>query len=220
MPRIIRKYPPHPRCGRCYRGLRIGLLGGSFNPAHDGHLRLARTALRRLKLDQVWWLVSPQNPLKGNADMAPLAERMTSAQALTAAHPKMLVTNLEQQMGTQYTAETITALQRHFPATRFVFLLGADNLAQLPRWQDWEGIFARMPLAVFPRKPYAVSALTGKAARRFAATRRGSRNLHSLTTGQAPAWGLVPMRLCPLSATQIRQGRGGHFTLQEDQNHS
>ncbi|MBM3560472.1 MAG: nicotinate-nicotinamide nucleotide adenylyltransferase, partial [Alphaproteobacteria bacterium] len=136
-----------------FRGLRVGLLGGSFNPAHDGHRYVSTEALRRLGLDEVWWLVSPQNPLKPAAGMAPLAERLAGARAV-ARHPRIRITALEARLGTTWTIDTIVALGRRFPGTRFVWLMGADNLVQIPRWRDWSSIFNRIAIAVIARAPY------------------------------------------------------------------
>ena len=124
-------------------GARIGLFGGSFNPAHEGHLQISEEALRRLGLDRVWWLVSPQNPLKPVCGMAPLAERMESARRLAAGNRRILVTDLETRLGTTYTADTLRALIRLMPRVRFVWLMGADNLIQVHQWQDWPQIFNR-----------------------------------------------------------------------------
>ncbi|MBV9833149.1 MAG: nicotinate-nicotinamide nucleotide adenylyltransferase, partial [Alphaproteobacteria bacterium] len=113
---------------------RIGLLGGSFNPAHEGHVHISLEALKRLDLDEVWWLVSPQNPLKAANGMASLADRMEGARSVTATHPRLRVTDLERKLGTRYTIDTVRALRRRHPHARFVWLMGADNLRQLPRW--------------------------------------------------------------------------------------
>ena len=145
--------------------LRVGLLGGSFNPAHDGHRHISLLALRRLGLDQVWWLVSPQNPLKSTAGMAPLAERMAGARA-AARHPAIKVTDIERRLGTRFTADTLVRLRRRFPDLGFVWLMGADNLVQVPKWQRWTEIFTCMPVAVFDRPSYSYAALAGKAATR------------------------------------------------------
>jgi nicotinate-nucleotide adenylyltransferase len=118
------------------RGFSVGLLGGSFNPAHGGHRRMSIAALSRLKLDAVWWLVSPQNPLKPVAGMAPLAARLASARA-AARHPRIRVTAIEAELGTQLTVDTLQALKRLYPQVRFLWLMGADNLLQFHRWAEW-----------------------------------------------------------------------------------
>lgn len=188
------------------KGLCIGLFGGSFNPAHDGHRDLSLAALRQLGLDMVWWLVSPQNPLKSPAEMAPQAERLASA-AREARHPRVLVTDVETRLGTVYTAQTIRALRRRFPRARFVWLMGADNLATIHRWRDWQRIFADVPVAVFDRPTYSLAALGGPAAHRFAAVRRSGPARRTLKSAKPPAWGFVTIRLNPASATAIRAAR-------------
>ncbi|MBV8776085.1 MAG: nicotinate-nucleotide adenylyltransferase, partial [Alphaproteobacteria bacterium] len=191
--------------GRPHR--RIGLLGGSFNPAHEGHLHISLMALKRLDLDEVWWLVSPQNPLKPVRGMAPFNARLASAKALAAARPGIKVSALEASLGTAFTCDTVAALQRRFPHTRFVFLMGGDNLAQLPRWRQWPEFVARVPLAVFDRPQTALRALAGKAPRRFARARVASWAARGLAEMKSPAWTFFHTRLDPHSATDIRQRR-------------
>lgn len=185
------------------RGLTIGLFGGSFNPAHDGHRDLSLAALRHLGLDRVWWLVSPQNPLKSAVDMAPLDARLASA-AKAARHPRVLVTDIETRLGTVYTAQTIRALRRRFPRARFVWLMGADNLATIHRWRDWQRIFGDVAVAVFDRPTYSLAALGGPAAHRFAAVRRSGNARRHLKYDRPPAWAFVTMKLNPASATALR----------------
>ncbi len=187
-------------------GRRIGLLGGSFNPAHRGHLDISRAALRRLDLDQVWWLVSPQNPLKPERGMAPLGQRVTGARRL-ARGPQFRAGALESALGTVYSADTVTALVRRFPRCRFVWLMGADNLVQISRWKNWETIFRTLPVAVFDRPSYSLRALTAPAARRFAGQRLPEAAARSLAERKPPAWVFVHQRLNPQSATRIRAGR-------------
>jgi nicotinate-nucleotide adenylyltransferase len=184
--------------------LRIGLLGGSFNPAHAGHIHISREALRRLRLDAVWWLVSPQNPLKPTAGMAPLAKRIAAARRLAASVSQVIVTDLEQRLGTTRTLDTLHRLQRRYPAARFVWLMGADNLAQMPRWWRWPEIYARVRVAVFDRSPYSYAALSGAAALRLAQARVSATRL--LDT-PPPAWSWCPIRRHPASATAIRTGK-------------
>jgi nicotinate-nucleotide adenylyltransferase len=152
-------------------GLRIGLLGGSFNPAHAGHLYVSETAMRRLKLDGVWWLVSPQNPLKSAAGMADFAARLKGARKLAAHHPFLHVTGLEVSLGTRFTYDTLKALQRRFPKVRFVWLMGSDNLTQFDRWRDWRAIPRLVPVAVVQRPGTVLAALNAKAARCFGVVR-------------------------------------------------
>lgn len=189
-----------PRPGR-----RIGLLGGSFNPAHQGHLEISRAALDRLGLDQVWWLVSPQNPLKPERGMAPLRQRLTSARRL-ARGPKFRASALESALGTVYTADTVTALARRFPRCHFVWLMGADNLVQISTWKDWETIFRTLPVAVFDRPSYSLRALAATAARRFAGQRLPEAAARSLAERTPPAWVFIHQGLNPQSSTRIRAG--------------
>ncbi|CCQ75155.1 nicotinate-nucleotide adenylyltransferase [Magnetospira sp. QH-2] len=193
------------------RGLRIGLLGGSFNPAHEGHLHISREALRRLRLDQVWWLVSPGNPLKPAHGMGKFEDRWASAQALTKDERRMKVTDLETRLGTRYTADTLRQLTQRNPRTCFIWLMGADNLAQIPRWWKWTSIFHRVPVAVFARPTYASRALSGAAAVRFARARVGERQAFHLANRTPPAWTFLFIRQHTASATAIR-ARGGFRT--------
>lgn len=154
--------PPMPM----EKGLAIGLLGGSFNPAHEGHLHASALALKQLGLDYVWWLVSPQNPLKSERGMAPFEARLASAKQL-ARHPRIIVTGIEAQLGTRFTLDTLKALKRRFPRAHFVWLMGTDNLVQFPRWRNWQGIFRQIPIAVIARPGTALTARTSKTAIRF-----------------------------------------------------
>ena len=188
-------------------GGRIGLLGGSFNPAHEGHLHVSRLALQLLQLDAVWWLVSPQNPLKPADGMAPFEARFASAVAM-ARHPCIAPSDLETQLGTRYTIDTLTALKQALPGTRFVWLMGADNLIQLPRWSKWDRIFESVPIAVWGRPTYSLKAMLGKAAQRYARNRIPFEAAGQLARSEPPAWGFYPIRLHPASATALRQA--GH----------
>lgn len=197
---------PHPLAGPVFAGLRIGLLGGSFNPAHAGHRHISLYALKTLGLDQVWWLVSPQNPLKPAHGMAALDDRMAAARAVSR-HPRIVVTDLESALGTRFTADTLGALHRRFPRARFVWLMGADNLRQIPRWQQWTKIFRTVPVAVFSRPAYSLSALGGLAARRHARRRVGAHRVRGLVGMAPPAWAFLRNPLHPASATAIRRAR-------------
>jgi nicotinate-nucleotide adenylyltransferase len=163
--------PPGPAAD----GLRIGLLGGSFNPAHSGHLYVSETALRRLKLDSVWWLVSPGNPLKDEAGMAPFMARLKGARAVAKTHPRIHVSGLEQGLGTRYTVDTVGALERRFPQTQFVWLMGSDNLAQFSRWRRWQELARKIPIAVVQRPGSILASLNAPLIRRFGTTRSLSR---------------------------------------------
>jgi nicotinate-nucleotide adenylyltransferase len=196
--------------GPRYAGLRIGLLGGSFNPAHAGHRFVSLYALKTLGLDRIWWLVSPQNPLKPSEGMASLAERVTRARAV-AAHPRIEVTALEAALDTRFTVDTLTALRRTHPKTRFVWLMGADNLVQIGRWRRWNRIFELVPIAVFRRPTYSLGASRSKAARRFTRRRVGEQRARGLAGRTPPAWVFLRNPLHPASATAIRQARTAGF---------
>ena len=185
---------------------RVGLLGGSFNPAHQGHADITQAALTLLKLDQVWWLVSPQNPLKPVGGMAPLPARMAGARAFMR-HPRVRVTDVEGRLGTRFTADTLARLAKAFPRTRFVWLMGADNLVQIAHWENWQQIFHTVSIAVFARPTYCFRALSGKAARRFARRRLAAAAAGLLARNQPPAWAFLFTRLNPISASAIRAGR-------------
>ena len=197
------------------RGARIGLLGGSFNPAHAGHLQISREALKRLGLTGVWWLVSPQNPLKSTAGMAPLAERLQRAKAESKVEPRITVTALETLLGTRYTADTLRQIKRRFPAVRFVWLMGADNLGQMSRWESWQEIFHLHPVATLARPGYSASASSAKAARRFARFRVKESAARGLAALAPPAWVFLHCKLSALSATRIRAKARAHTATEE-----
>lgn len=179
----------------------IGILGGSFNPAHAGHVHLSREAMKTLGLDAVWWLVSPQNPLKSSEEMAGFGERFSSAKAAAKRHRRIHVSDFEQVHGTRYTADTLKLLTGTFPDIRFVWLMGADNLAQIHHWQNWREIFSTVRIAVYDRKPYTFTALCGKAAHIFRHARVSPRELAGTPL---PAWCFIHGRRHPLSATFMR----------------
>lgn len=182
---------------------RVGLFGGSFNPPHEGHRHASLLALRRLKLDAVWWLVTPGNPLKDARSLAPLAQRMTASSALEN-DPRIHVTALETHMGTRFTADTLKAVTRKFPEISFVWIMGGDNLAGFHHWRDWRGIFRTMPIAVVARPGYAMKALSSPAARTFAGSRVDPDDAALLPFLRAPAWTYLDDRLVPASSTAIR----------------
>ena len=184
---------------------RIGLLGGSFNPAHAGHVHISRQARRHLDLDQVWWLVSPQNPLKPERGMAPFRERIGAARATAEdSGVPILVTAIEDEMGTRYSVDTLAALKGRFPGHRFVWIMGADNLIQAHRWKDWRTFFRTVPIAVFSRPPYSSRALKAKAAWYFAAARWRQTRAARLAGIRPPAWIFLRRGRHPASATGIR----------------
>ncbi len=184
-------------------GMKVGLLGGSFNPAHAGHAHIAETALRRLGLDRVIWLVSPQNPLKSARDTAPLAARISSARK-AARGPAMLVSDFESRAGTRYTVDTVRALKGRFPGVNFVWLMGADNLAQFHRWRDWRHLFRLLPVAVVSRPGNELRGRLSPAAARFARFRRPVSEAGLLARRTAPAWVYLTAPLNPLSSTALR----------------
>jgi nicotinate-nucleotide adenylyltransferase len=186
---------------------RIGLLGGSFNPAHEGHLAISLDALKRLKLDQVWWLVSPQNPLKSRQDMADLPSRMASARKIAADDPRIIVTDLERSFGTTYTVDTVKRLKRNEKCD-FVWLIGADNLLQLPKWRNWRALLNLIPIAVFDREPYSYRALAGQVAHAYAPCRLDPRSAADLPGTKPPAWVYFRLRRHRISSTMIRSRLG------------
>ncbi len=188
--------------------MRVGLLGGSFNPAHEGHLSISEEAKKRLGLNQVWWLVSPKNPLKPQAGMAPLTERLSQARRL-AQEPWLEVTALEKAFGTNYTWKTLAMLRQRFPQTQFVWLMGADNLVQIPRWERWSRIFQTVHIAVFDRSPYSHRALSGKASRRFARRRLTAIRVSALWKKPRPMWVYVTQKRHSASSSEIRLHRDG-----------
>ena len=185
---------------------RIGLLGGSFNPAHEGHRHVSLEALKRLDLDEVWWLVSPQNPLKAGDGMEPLATRVARAKQL-ARHPRIRVEAPELLLGTRYTLDTVRALNRLYPAARFVWLMGSDILPQLVDWAGWRELFAAIPIAAFARPGWSYAALASAAPRAFARYRIDAGRARARASCQPPAWCFIPSRLDSHSATAIRAVR-------------
>ena len=189
--------PPGPVAA----GLRVGLLGGSFNPAHEGHLYASELALKQLRLDYVWWLVSPQNPLKDTTGMADFADRLAAANRF-ARHPRIVVSGIEAAFGTRFTVDTLAALSRRFPQLHFVWLMGSDNLIQLPRWRAWRRIFATLPIAVVARPGTALAARTCKAAQMFRDAYVSPGRHFSVMP--PPAWTVLDGKRNPLSATLLR----------------
>ncbi|WP_205523951.1 nicotinate-nucleotide adenylyltransferase [Oceanomicrobium pacificus] len=188
-------------------GLRVGLLGGSFDPPHSGHVHITRWALRRFDLDQVWWLVSPGNPLKAEGP-ASLERRMAACHAIID-HPKVVITDLEARIGTRYTAQTLDRIFRHYPGTRFVWLMGADNLVQFHKWDSWDWIMENVPIGVLSRPGEQIRAGLSPAARRYARYRRDARRARGLPFAEAPAWTLLTGRMVQESSTRIRDA--GHW---------
>lgn len=187
-------------------GLRIGLLGGSFNPPHAAHRAISLLALKKLRLDFVWWLVSPGNPLKDTRGLPALAERVAAARAV-ANHPRIVVTDLEARIGTRYTVDTLRYLRRHAPRARFVWVSGADVLEEFHRWRAWDEIFETVPLAFMDRGGETLDALSSRAAQRFSHARRPESRAARLADMKPPAWVFIHGMKSTLSSSAIRAGR-------------
>jgi len=186
-------------------GQSIGLLGGSFDPAHEGHAHITREALKRFGLDPLWWLVSPGNPLKQRGP-APLGERMETARGMMH-HPRVEVSDIEARLGTRATADTLAALQAIYPGVRFVWLMGADNLAQFHLWKDWRWIMDNVPVGVLARPGQRISARMSPAARIYSRFRIKGQNSQLLAQADPPAWCFVNVPMVDLSSTAIRAAR-------------
>jgi nicotinate-nucleotide adenylyltransferase len=187
------------------RRTRVGLLGGSFNPAHEGHRHVANLARKRLRLDQIWLMVSPGNPLKPVAGMAPLADRVAGAKAIGDGR-RVIATSIERALGTSYSFDTLRALRRRFPRVRFVWIMGADILTQLPRWRRWRAMVRDMPFVVLPRSGYTMPALVGQAARCLRGSRRPAHEAPVLSRSRS-GWVFLPAPRNAASATAIRAAR-------------
>ncbi|QLH69387.1 nicotinate-nucleotide adenylyltransferase [Rhodopseudomonas palustris] len=192
-------------------GMRIGLLGGSFNPPHLAHRAISQFAIKRLKLDRVWWLVSPGNPLKDISSLREIDARVAAAQAI-ADDPRIQVSRLEAVIGTRYTADTLRYLRRHCPGARFVWIMGADNLAQFHRWQQWQQIAAEIPIAVIDRPPTSFRALAAPAARRLMRMRIPNNKAATLADREPPAWVYLTGLKSPVSSTALRNPDGSWKT--------
>ena len=186
---------------------RIGLLGGSFNPAHEGHRHISLLALKRLGLHEVWWLVSPQNPLKSRAGMAAFDERFATAKA-AAGDARLRVSDIERRLGSCYSVDTVARLKRRFPRHRLVWIVGADNLPTLAAWRRWPALFRALPVAIIDRWPYSRYASVVKPAKRFARQRLAERRAPGLARSKPPAWMVIHGPLHPASATALRAATG------------
>jgi nicotinate-nucleotide adenylyltransferase len=182
-----------------YARMHIGLMGGSFDPAHYGHAHVARVAAKRLGLHRIWWLVSPQNPLKPKS--SPLAARLASARR--EAPPGVIVTDLESQLGLRFTADTLAALHKRYPGVRFVWIMGEDNMAGFHHWRRWPAIFRACPIFIVSRPTGGAKARMGPAFKRFAAARRPAGDL---VKRAPPAWACQPARYQEISSTMLRDG--------------
>jgi nicotinate-nucleotide adenylyltransferase len=184
------------------RGQTVGLLGGSFDPPHEGHVRITEAAMARLGLDWVWWMVSPGNPLKKEGP-APLARRIAAARALLD-NPRIKVTDVEARFGTRYTAETLARLRRLHPGVRFVWIMGSDNLAQFHQWKDWRRIMEGVPVAVMARPGKRMGARFAPAARAYRGSQLNEGEARGLARRKAPAWVVLNLPLMPHSSSAIR----------------
>ena len=184
-------------------GMRVGLLGGSFDPAHEGHDHITEMALRRFRLDRVWWLVTPGNPLKAHGP-APLSERIAQARTIMR-DPRVTITDIEARLGTRMTSDTIAALQRLYPRVRFVWLMGADNMVQFDRWDSWREIAARVPIGVIARPGWRMPARFSRAARMLWRDRQPETQAGQLADMVPPAWALINVPLNKQSSSAIRK---------------
>jgi len=184
------------------QGLRVGLLGGSFDPPHQGHVAITKAALQRFDLDQLWWLVSPGNPLKGHAP-AKMARRIKAAQEIMQ-HPKVRISAAELQLGTRYTAETLAALIRRYPQVRFTWLMGADNLAHFHRWKDWRHIMETVPVGVIARPGDRIAARLSPAAKIYRSSMLRGGQSRLLSGAAAPRWCFINLPMVDESSSRIR----------------
>jgi len=192
-------------------GMRIGLLGGSFNPPHVAHRAISLFAIKRLKLDRAWWLVTPGNPLKDQDGLRDLNERTAAARNM-ANDPRIDVSCLESVIGTRYTVDTISYLRRRASGLRFVWIMGADNLAQFHRWQNWRRIASEVPIAVIDRPPQSFRALAAPAAQALARYRLPENQAGRLADQRAPAWIFLTGMKLNLSSTGLRNPDGSWRT--------
>ncbi len=188
-------------------GQRIGLMGGSFNPPHEGHAVCALTALNRLRLDQLWWMVTPGNPLKSASGLPSLDERMAASRAY-ARSPAIKITGFETELGSPYTYATVRFATRHLPRVHFVWVMGADNLATFHHWQRWRDIARLVPIAVVDRPGWHLKALSSPAARFLARSRLPEDRAALLPGRRPPAWVFLTTRLSEASSTAMRAGSG------------
>jgi nicotinate-nucleotide adenylyltransferase len=206
LPPVTSALPPY------VNGMRVGLLGGSFDPPHLAHRAISLFAIKRLKLDRVWWLVTPGNPLKADRTPHDLAERMRAARQV-AHDPRIAVSCLESVIGTRYTADTIRYLCRRASGLDFVWIMGADNLAQFHRWHNWRHIASEVPIAVIDRPPQSFRALASPAAQALARYRVPENQAASLAEQRTPAWTFLTGMKSPLSSTRLRNQDGSWRTV-------
>ncbi len=185
-------------------GTRIGLLGGSFNPPHQGHKLISEIALKQLQLDKVWWLVSPGNPLKSHDNLASLHARVNAAKQMKK-NKHIKVTAFEASLPTNYTAHTIKFLKRRYHGVHFVWLMGADNLLSFHKWQHWQDIVMTIPIAVLDRPNYHLAAMASQTAHKFKRHQKDQRAAKYLANQRPPAWTYLTHKLSNLSSTELRQ---------------
>ncbi|MHA6642990.1 nicotinate-nucleotide adenylyltransferase [Mesorhizobium sp. A623] len=186
------------------KGMQVGLFGGSFNPPHAGHALVADIALRRLALDQLWWMVTPGNPLKNGRELAPLAERLHRSEDITK-NPRIKVTAFEATHHIRYTADTLALVRARNPGVDFVWIMGADSLRDFHRWQRWRQIMLTFPVAVIDRPGATLSFLSSVVAKTFDYARIDERDAQQLARMRAPAWTFIHGPRSPLSSSAIRQ---------------
>ena len=184
--------------------LKIGLLGGSFNPAHKGHISISNEAIKRLKLDKVWWLVTPQNPLKLPQNILSYEERLNKVRMLLKNEKKISESSIEKDIKSHFTIDSLTYIKKRFYNHKFIFLMGADNLAQLDYWDRWQQIMTSIPIAVFNRPGYSHTALSGKAATYYKKYRK-FKQITNLVNIEAPAWTFIWSLHDEISSTKIRK---------------
>jgi nicotinate-nucleotide adenylyltransferase len=194
------------RLPRVAPGMRIGLYGGSFNPAHAGHRHVSLLALKRLGLDRIWWIVTPGNPLKDPGELADTSSRAAEARRL-AGHPRIDVTTFEEEIGARYTVDTLAYLKRRYPGVQFVWIMGADNLAGFHRWRGWRSIAAMMPIAVVDRPGWTLKAMRSRSAAALSSERIGEGEALALAGAEPPAWVFLHGPRSHLSSTALREMR-------------
>lgn len=194
------------RLPRAAPGMRIGLYGGSFNPPHAGHRHVSQMALKRLGLDRIWWIVTPGNPLKDTGELATTAMRVEEAQAV-ADDPRIDVTAFEEEIGARYTVDTLSYLKRRYPNVRFVWIMGADNLASFHRWRGWRRIARMMPMAIIDRPGWTLKAVRSRSAAALSKGRIDEADARALPGLKPPAWAFLHGPRSHLSSTQLRQLR-------------
>lgn len=190
-------------------GQRVGLLGGSFNPPHAAHRLISQIALRRLGLDAVWWVVTPGNPLKSHSELQPLAERLALCRRMIDGDARIRITAFEQDLPSPYTAATLSFLKLRYRDVRFVWLMGADNLATLHLWQQWREIAGMMPIAVVDRPNWRLASMASPAAHFLARSYVPEVHAGCLALMRPPAWTFLTGPLSDLSSTAIRAARRG-----------